>query len=148
MSAELRRFLVALRGPIRTSAARAVVDGAWVTWTLRRSGVRPLVAGLRPERGTTDEARARRVAGAVDAGLGVLPIAPTCLRRSLTLARELERLDLVGTVHVGVREVDARIEAHAWVQVGSVVINDDPALIATYEELAAGELERLGSALR
>lgn len=145
---DLRRFLVALRGPRRGSAARAVVDGVVVAWTLRRRGVRPLVRGLRAERSTDDASRSREVAVAVDAGLALLPMASTCLRRSLTLARELERLDLAGTVHVGVREVDGRVEAHAWIQAGDQVVNDDPALIATYVPLATGELERLAPTIR
>ena len=60
---------------------------------------------------------ATEVAAAVDAGLGLLPMAPTCLRRSMTLLRELARLDLAAALHVGVRHQQARIEAHAWVQV-------------------------------
>ena len=35
------------------------------------------------------------------------------------------------------------MEAHAWVQVGDVVVNDDPDLTNTYTELAAGDLDRL-----
>lgn len=127
---------------------RAVLDGAFVTWTLRRRGVRPLVTGMRADRPVVDVVRCRRVSAAVDAGLGLLPVAATCLRRSLTLARELDRLDLAGTVHVGVREADGRVEAHAWIQVGSHVVNDDPALVATYGGLAAGELERLAPVIR
>lgn len=145
---DVRRFVGALRGPERASTIRSVGEGAWVSWTLRRHGVRPLVLGLRPDRPIVDVERGRHVAEAVDAGLGLLPLAPTCLRRSITLARELERLDLAGTVHVGVRQVDQQVEAHAWVQVGSVVVNDDPALIETYTRLATGELERLGPIIR
>lgn len=145
---ELRGFARALRGRTRVSTVRAAVDGLVVTRTLRRHGVRPLVAGLRGDRSVNDADRARQVAEAVDAGLAVLPVAATCLRRSLTLARELERLDLAGTVHVGVRGVDGAIEAHAWIQVGPEVVNDRPELIATYTELAGGELERLAPLVR
>lgn len=145
---QLRRFSVQLHGPERASAVRAVVDGVVVAWTLRRRSVRPLVAGMRADRSVADVERCRRVARAVDAGLALLPLAPTCLRRSLTLARELDRLDLEGAVHIGVRDVDGRVEAHAWIQVGTDVVNDDSALVATYTEIASGELERLAPVVR
>ena len=95
-----------------------------------------------------DWGRARRVSDAVDAGLGLLPMAPTCLRRSLTLARELDRLGLSGAVHLGVRDVDGRIEAHAWVQVGADILNDEPALIASYAPLPVGALEQMAAVIR
>ncbi|HEY3142684.1 MAG TPA: lasso peptide biosynthesis B2 protein [Acidimicrobiales bacterium] len=147
---DARRFLGQLRrGRTRSSALRAVVDGAVVTWTLRRHGVRPLLAAADGSgtRNDLDPDRAAEVSAAVDAAFGLIPVAPTCLRRSLTLLRELRRLGLVATLHVGVRTVDGRVEAHAWVQAGEQVVNDDAALIATYTELAAGELERLLPAL-
>lgn len=80
---------------------------------------------------------------AVDIGFAVLPIPPTCLRRSLTLIRELNRLDLAGNLHIGVRTVDGAVEAHAWIQVEDEVVNDNPDLIATYSELAVGKLDTL-----
>jgi hypothetical protein len=61
----------------------------------------------------------------------------------MTLMRELNRLQLSATVHIGVRTVAEKVEAHAWVQVGDVVVNDDSDLTNTYVELAAGELETL-----
>ncbi len=75
-------------------------------------------------------------------------MAPTCLRRSLTLIRELNRTGLAATLHVGVRNVGEKVEAHAWVQAGEVVLNDEPDVAAAYVELAAGELERLLPLLR
>lgn len=146
----LGSFLVALGRPTRLSALRATIDGVIVTATLKRRGLRPLLAATA---GTTtgnrlDPARARAVSEAVDTGLGVLPVAPTCLRRSMTLLRELGRQGLTATVHIGVRTVDDRVEAHAWVQAGEEIINDDPALIATYGELVAGELDSFLPMLR
>ena len=88
------------------------------------------------------------MATALDAGLGLIPIAPTCLRRSMTLMRELSRLRLLATIHFGVRTVDGKVEAHAWVQVGDEVVNDDVSLTNTYAELAAGELGTLLPLLR
>jgi hypothetical protein len=146
--AELRGFVHQLRFPTRASAVRATVDGVVVAWTLRRHGVRRLLPGTAGVPTAADPDRGRAVAAAVDAGLGLVPMAKTCLRRSLTLSRELHRLGVAGTVHVGVRRVNGTVEAHAWVQVGDAVVNDDPAEIGTYGELAAGELERVLPSLR
>jgi len=80
--------------------------------------------------------------------MGLLPISATCLRRSITALRELERLGLQAQLHIGVRRAgSANIQAHAWLQIGSVVINDDAAVTETYVELAAGRLEEIMPAL-
>lgn len=125
------------------SAVRAAFDGAVVTLILKRRGVRPLLSGIDQSSAPFDPDRAVQVSTAVDAGLGLLPAVPTCLRRSVTLIRELHRLGVGGTVHVGVRTLDGAVQAHAWVQSGDVVVNDDPAETGTYSELAGGELEKL-----
>ncbi|CAN5883696.1 hypothetical protein BH23ACT2_BH23ACT2_24780 [soil metagenome] len=145
---DLRTFARQLRGPHRVSALRAVADGLVVTVILRRRGVRFLLRERGRDVRALDPARAGAVAGAVDAGMGLLPLAPTCLRRSLTLSRELHRLGLGGTIHLGVRELGGRVEAHAWVQVGDEVVNDDRGVVGGYTPLAAGELERLMPTLR
>lgn len=125
---------------------RAVIDGAVVTMTLERHGLRRLMR-QRLSTGQADAAQAAAVSVAVDAGLGMVPVAATCLRRSMTLLRELERLNLAGTLTVGVRRAGGAVEAHAWVQVGDTVVNDDPALVQTYVQIASGDLERLLPAL-
>lgn len=145
---DLRRFVAVLRSDTRASAVRGVVDGLVVTIKLRRTGVRPLLVRTAPSGAVVDAERAAAVAAAVDAGLALLPVAPTCLRRSLTLMRELHRLALAATLHIGVRDVDGAIEAHAWVQVGRSVVNDEPDLVATYVELASGRLDDIASLLR
>ena len=122
---------------------RSVIDGTFVTVTLKRRGVRPLLSDIDLSAAGLDPDRSKRVSSAVDAGLGMVPAAPTCLRRSVTLLRELNRMGIAGTIHVGVRTVDGSLEAHAWVQSGDVVVNDDPHVTATYAELAAGDLEKL-----
>jgi hypothetical protein len=85
--------------------------------------------------------KVRRVSHAVDAGLAVLPMAFTCLRRSLVLLRELERRNLGATLHIGVRRRHGRMEAHAWVQVCDEVINDAPDVVRTYLPLALGDVD-------
>lgn len=145
---EALRFLGELRNPTRASAVRAVIDGVTVTLTLKRRGARPLLTPQDAASVTCDPQRSKQVAAAVDAGFDLIPVAPTCLRRSITLVRELTRLRLACDMHIGVRNVDGTVEAHAWVQTGDVVLNDDPAVTETYAELAAGDLERLLPLLR
>jgi hypothetical protein len=119
---ELGGFAVAtVRGPERLTVLRSAIDGVKVHRTLTRSGVRPLLRGL------------------------VLPTRSTCLRRSVTLLREMDRLGLEGTMHIGVRRDEATMSAHAWVQVGKMVVNDDNALVARYAEISVGDVERLMS---
>jgi hypothetical protein len=144
----VRRFTRQLRCPTRASALRSVVDGVIVATSLRRHGARRLLAQVRTDLPGHDLERSMAVSEAVDAGLGLIPMAPTCLRRSVTLVRELNRLGLAAAIHVGVRRVGGSVEAHAWVQVGDAVVNDDPVVTTTYATLAAGDLERLVVPLR
>lgn len=145
---EVATFLRHLRKPTRGTTLRGAIDGMYVSWVLKRRGVRTLFESVGSPTPRIDADRARSVATAVDAGFGLLPLAPTCLRRSLTLMRELNRQDLAATVHFGVRNSGSKVEAHAWVQVEEVVVNDDPAMTNTYFELASGELETFLSLLQ
>lgn len=146
--ADASRFVRQLRGPEGRSAARALVDGLVVVVTLKTRGARPLFSTTSVHPATSDPARSAEVAAAVDAALGLIPVSPTCLRRSMTLLRELRRLRLAATMHIGVRKVAGVVEAHAWVQAGDVVINDDPHVTSGYVELASGELETFMPLLR
>lgn len=139
--ADARRFIAALRGRRRWSACRAVLDGAFVTAVLKRRGLRPLLRDRSDLPAATPDQTAPLVE-VIDAGLGVLPVSPTCLRRSVTLLRELHREELGATLHIGVRRGANGIEAHAWVQAGDHVVNDDPELVNGYVQLSVGDAER------
>ena len=119
-----------------------MVDGAYVIGTLQLRGLAPL---LRAPSGMPDgdPAEVRRIADAVDAGLGLLPVSPTCLRRSVTLIRELHRRQLGATMHIGVRQGEDGVQAHAWVQIADEVVNDDPDVVATYVQLSTSRAEQL-----
>ena len=110
--------------------------------TLKLRGLAPL---LRAPSGMPDgdPAEVRRISDAVDAGLGLLPVAATCLRRSVTLLRELHRLRMGATMHIGVRHGDGGVEAHAWLQVADEIVNDEPDVVATYTRLSMSRAERL-----
>jgi hypothetical protein len=126
---------------------RVAVDAVVVSWSLKRRGI-GAVTGRRCTPGRADVVAARQLATTVDVAFGLIPITPTCLRRSLTLSRELWRLGLEGTTHVGVANANGRIEAHAWVQVGDEVVNDDPETVARYEQLLQARWDALVPILR
>jgi Transglutaminase-like superfamily len=48
-----------------------------------------------------------------------------CLERSLTLWWLLRRRGIAADVRIGVRKAEGQFEAHAWVDCGSVVLNDE-----------------------
>lgn len=145
---DISGFLRQLSLPTRGSAVRAVIDGVVVTFALKKRGRLPVFDSIRSATGRPDADRSRDVSAAVDAGLSLIPVAPTCLRRSVTLVRELNRLGLGSTMHVGVRTIDGRVEAHAWVQAGADVVNDDAAVRDEYVELVAGQLDAFLPLLR
>ena len=53
---------------------------------------------------------------------GVFPA--NCLQRSLALWWLLRRRRIQGEIKVGTRKVSGRFEAHAWIEVDGVVLND------------------------
>jgi hypothetical protein len=67
-----------------------------------------------------------KVARAARAAERHAPGTPNCLERSLTLWWLLRREAVDGKLHIGARKSESRFEAHAWVEVGGVVLNDSP----------------------
>lgn len=61
---------------------------------------------------------------------------PSCLVRTLALSRLLERAGIRGArVRIGVRDRDGRFEAHAWIELGGVVLGDSANRVATFSHL-------------
>ncbi len=58
-----------------------------------------------------------------------------CLHRSLALHRQLRRLGLPSRVRLGVRKENGELLAHAWVELGDQVVNDDSAVVSTFTPL-------------
>jgi hypothetical protein len=48
----------------------------------------------------------------------------SCLERSLVLWWQLNRRGIAAEMRIGARKEAGRFEAHAWVEVGNVVLND------------------------
>jgi len=64
------------------------------------------------------------------AGRHLVPV--PCLARSVALARVLARRGAAARIQIGVRTIDGRLEAHAWVEQDGRVINDDEAAVRQY----------------
>jgi hypothetical protein len=52
------------------------------------------------------------------------PGKPNCLVRSLVLWWLLRRQGIDGELHVGARKNESRFEAHAWVELRGIILND------------------------
>jgi len=62
----------------------------------------------------------------------------TCLRRSLVLIILLRQQGIESELCFGARLLDQGLEAHAWVEIGGVVINDNPDIRLQYTPLDNG----------
>lgn len=82
----------------------------------------PLSAPPRPEASAISAAR--RTAELVAAVAGGLPFQLNCLERSLVLWALLRARGIAGDLCFGVRREDDRLDVHAWVECGTVVLND------------------------
>ena len=64
-----------------------------------------------------------------------------CLVRAIATNRMLERRGISGSqIRIGVRTVDQRIVAHAWLEYGGRVIGDTQANVDRYSELTGVRL--------
>ena len=53
------------------------------------------------------------------------PLAANCLPRSLTLWWLMRRRSIPGELRIGVRQEAGQLEAHAWVELDGLAIDDD-----------------------
>lgn len=84
---------------------------------------------------TLDTPRATRLALAVSRAARYGLTRPKCLVRAVALQRLLAAHGMDGTIRIGVRRIDGRFDAHAWVELGDMVLGDDEEHTATFEEL-------------
>ncbi len=119
----------------RTVIVRALAIYARVRWSLWRGGlaeVQRLHASASPADPHAAEARlpAARLSRLVAASLR--PLGANCLGESLTLALLLRRLDYPASLRIGARRAQTGLEAHAWVELDGVPLNDRPDIAADY----------------
>jgi len=66
----------------------------------------------------------------------------SCLSRSLVLRDLLDRQNICCQIRIGVRHPGAAFEAHAWVEVEGVVVNDTPETVSAYAPIHSLYQER------
>jgi hypothetical protein len=109
--------------------------GLLVTWLgLRLAGFRrwksalgwlcPAPNAIAPLQGASHKESAQVIARLEAAAVRNLFLSTNCLERSLVLWWLLRRLGISAELRIGARKEVGRFEAHAWVEVDSVVLND------------------------
>lgn len=135
LSGGRRRALVEALFIVPAAAAllRVFGYGRLRGWMARAGGPAPADA----------DARARELAWCVSVaarrGLG----RPACLARSMALWWMLRRAGIDSELQIGVRKAESAqgIEAHAWIERGGAVLNDNPAVKARYVAFQTGPAE-------
>lgn len=95
---------------------------------------------------------AERIARAARSAERHGPATPNCLERSLTLWWLLRREGIEGELHIGARKNESRFEAHAWVELRGVILNDSSDIHQHYARFdapiaaAEGDLRAAGKA--
>ncbi len=79
----------------------------------------------------------------VDAAANHHPRKPTCLRRSLTLKRMLQRRNISATLHIGIKRNGVKVDAHAWIEYNGFVLNDSTDVVANYSQFSPLTTESL-----
>ncbi len=87
---------------------------------------------------SADELRmTERITGAARAAERNVFGKPNCLERSLTLWWLLRIAGIDGELHIGARKNDSQFEAHAWVELRGVILNDSPDIHQHYARFDA-----------
>lgn len=130
---KLRKLLRLDPGELGT-LAQAVILLPLTALALRLAGLRrsqrifsrliPHDPARKIERSETAPAQALRISHLVElaARSGVYPA--NCLQRSLALWWMLRRRGIQCELQFGTRKADGRFEAHAWIEVAGIVLND------------------------
>jgi Transglutaminase-like superfamily len=84
----------------------------------------PSANAIAPLHGTSEKESAQVIARMAAAAARNLFFSTNCLEQSLVLWWLLRRRGIVAELRIGARKEFERFEAHAWVEVDSVVLND------------------------
>lgn len=66
-----------------------------------------------------------------------------CLQRSLALCLWMQRGGYQPCIRIGIRRDNPQLDAHAWVELAEIVINDDPELSKTYATLRGRNISHI-----
>lgn len=122
------------------SAQRALLRAEW---RMRRSPTGSLLDRWTSTSKDTPPTSPRELERALEIGKAVRRVAfhaiprSQCLVRSLAICEMLEHENIRGAiVRIGVQPRDAKLEAHAWVELGGTIIGDTPDHVGNFEHLA------------
>lgn len=139
----LRRFS-SLDSEARGSFLRAALLLPVISLSLRTRGFRATHESLlrflaRPQRVSPDSVRlladverTQRTARMVHAAVRHVWRSSTCLEKSLALWWLLGRQGIASELRIGARKVDAKFEAHAWVERQGIAVNEPQQLHRHY----------------
>lgn len=86
----------------------------------------------------------RSVGWAITRAAGYGVFRPQCLVRSLAIQRMLRRRGVTGsTIRIGVRLRDGEFNAHAWVEIGGLVIGDSRTHVDSFRRITDHRLVEL-----
>ena len=114
LAVETAALLAATRIGLRVAGLRR-----WKTRVMRRA-----VRKVSPSPGAEQMAAARKIVRIQERVVRHLTWHASCLERSLALWWQLNRRGIAAEMRIGARKEAGRFEAHAWVEVGNVVLND------------------------
>lgn len=124
-------------GFVRAFVGLAVVDAQLRLWGFERAAA---VAAPGSAAAPTLSERQRQQIGAyvrwIDAASRHHPLPAHCLHRSVLLLRWLRRDGLPAELRIGVRHEDGALQAHAWIELGGLLVNDDPEHVSAFVRLA------------
>ncbi|MGQ0715660.1 MAG: lasso peptide biosynthesis B2 protein [Gemmatimonadaceae bacterium] len=140
--------LVALSARHRHELVRAqlaLLRAQLAVWMRPRGHLVQLDAGSTAHPDDAAVRTATRVASAVSVVARGGVFRPSCLVRSVALASLLDRNGIPGwRIRIGVRGSARTFEAHAWVELGDVVLGDSPDHTDSFERLADVRLVEAG----
>jgi hypothetical protein len=132
---------------VRAFVALAVADMA-----LRAFGFQRLMQQSQPSPasdrivGAREIRRAQHYAEIIEAVSRHHVVRSHCLQRSLVLHRWLRREGMQSELRIGVRKDSGQLEAHAWVELGGQVVNDQLSAVRAFSPLDRTPRERQASA--
>lgn len=109
---------------LRALVMLPVVDAELRVRGWRRCHARLAAWAKRRAQSASTDIPPQRVAWLVERAARNVPWPATCLRRSLVLWALLERAGVTTDLRLGFRKTDGVFEAHAWVELAGVPLND------------------------
>jgi hypothetical protein len=140
VSRRLARLVAAATLPPRALLRLCATAAALRLYGFPRLVALARASASRPDRLPTAQelARARRYAGWLRALGSGWPLRAHCLPRALALHFWLRREGIPSEVCIGVRKEDGALRAHAWVELGGLVVDDLPLAVAPFRPLRGG----------